>query len=125
MGAPPSAGEWEPYTRARLEAALGNGDPVFVDFTAAWCLTCKVNEMTALNVRDVKESFRRHRVVLLKADWTNPNADIEHALAASGRTGVPLYLLYAGGKGSVPRVLPQLLTPRMILSELDALPVRN
>ena len=125
MGTPDVGAGWQEYSRARLAQLLEKGQPVFVDFTAAWCLTCKVNEMGALGTGSVREAFLRHKVVLLKADWTNPNPDIETALAEFGRNGVPLYLLYPGGKGNPPRVLPQILTPQKILAELESLPKRD
>lgn len=112
---------WEHWTPARLERALATGKPVFVDFTAAWCLTCKVNEAVALGTTDVQEAFRKHGVVLLQADWTNPDREIEKALAAFGRDGVPLYILYPGGRSAAPIILPQLLTPRAVLNALDGL----
>ena len=112
-GAP---GVWSP---ARVSALQAQGRPVFVDFTAAWCVTCKVNEAGALASPKVVEAFRTSNTVYLKADWTNRNAEIANALKAQGRAGVPLYLVY-GRKGGAPVVLPQLLTERDLLQALDA-----
>jgi thiol:disulfide interchange protein DsbD len=117
----PSAGiptePWSPEKVATLRAA---GKPVFVDFTAAWCVTCQVNERTALATAEVADAFKKTGAVYLKADWTNRNADIAKALAAEGRSGVPLYLLYdAGGTGD-PKILPQLLTSGAVVEALNA-----
>jgi thiol:disulfide interchange protein DsbD len=108
---------WSPEKVATLRAA---GKPVFVDFTAAWCVTCQVNERTALATAEVADAFKKTGAVYLKADWTNRNADIAKALAAEGRSGVPLYLLYdAGGTGD-PKILPQLLTSGAVVEALNA-----
>lgn len=114
-------GDWERWSQARLDRALSAGKPVFVDFTAAWCLTCKVNEAVALNTADVRAAFKKRGVVLLKADWTNSDREIERALTEFGRNGVPLYVLYPGGRSAPPRLLPQILTPRAVLDELGKL----
>jgi thiol:disulfide interchange protein DsbD len=106
---------WSPDKVASLQAA---GKPVFVDFTAAWCVTCQVNERTALATADVANAFKRSGAVYLKADWTNRNPDIAKALAAEGRSGVPLYLLYSA-KGGAPTILPQLLTSGAVVEALD------
>jgi thiol:disulfide interchange protein DsbD len=119
------AGGWEPYSKARLEKALAGGNPVFVDFTAAWCLTCKANELAVLDTEGIRAAFRRHKVVLLRGDWTNPDPEIERALAEFGRNGVPLYLLYSGKPGAPPGVLPQILTPNAVIARLDGLPRRD
>jgi len=93
---------------------------VFVDFTAAWCVTCQVNERTALATQAVADAFKSTGAVYLKADWTNRNADIAKTLAAEGRSGVPLYLLYdARGTGD-PKILPQLLTSGAVVEALKA-----
>jgi thiol:disulfide interchange protein DsbD len=108
---------WSPDKVASLRAA---GKPVFVDFTAAWCVTCQVNERTALATKDVADAFQKTGAVYLKADWTNRNADIAKALQAEGRSGVPLYLLYdAKGTGD-PKILPQLLTSGAVVEALNA-----
>jgi thiol:disulfide interchange protein DsbD len=116
-----SLGEWDRWSPGALDKALASGKPVLVDFTAAWCLTCKVNEAVALGTDDVRKALRDQKVVLLKADWTNPDREIERALAGFGRNGVPLYVLYPGGRSAPPVILPQILTPRAILSELEKL----
>ncbi len=112
-----SAGLSEPYTAARLEALRAEGRPVFVNFTAAWCITCKVNEKIALSKTDVEEAFKRGNVAYLKGDWTNRNAEISAALEAVGRDGVPLYLYYAP-KATAPVILPQVLTPATVISTI-------
>jgi thiol:disulfide interchange protein DsbD len=107
----------EPWSPERVAALQVEGRPVFVDFTAAWCVTCQVNERTALATDSVKAAFARDRAVYLKADWTNRNPEIAKALAAQGRSGVPLYLVY--GKGAQPVVLPQLLSEGIVVEALD------
>jgi len=107
---------WSPQRVAELQA---KGQPVFVDFTAAWCVTCKVNEAGALSAPQVKDAFKRTGTVYLRADWTNRNAEIAHTLQAQGRAGVPLYLVY-DRKGGAPHVLPQLLQADAVVQALDA-----
>jgi thiol:disulfide interchange protein DsbD len=112
-------GEAGVYSRNALAIAQQKG-PVFVNFTAAWCITCKVNELNALDVDSVKLAFKDNAITYLKGDWTNEDPGITAALQEYGRTGVPLYLLYAKD-ASRATVLPQLLTPGIVLDALEAL----
>ncbi|MGE5500588.1 MAG: thioredoxin family protein, partial [Ignavibacteriales bacterium] len=107
---------WSPKRLAELRA---QGKPVFVNFTAAWCVTCQVNEQVALSTAEVADAFARTGTVYLKADWTNRDATIARELAAHGRAGVPLYLYYPPS-GAEPRVLPQLLTPGLVVEALES-----
>lgn len=109
-------GAWSPSRVAELQA---QGKPVFVNFTAAWCITCLANERVALSRQEVREAFARLGVVSLKADWTNRNAAIAAALAEHGRAGVPLYLFYPATKGAPAEVLPQLLTPETVVGAAE------
>ena len=108
----------EKWGEARVAAALQQGKPVFVYFTADWCLTCKVNEAAAIDRDEVGEAFKRANVDVLVADWTNGDPAITRFLEARGRAGVPLYLWYAPGKS--PEELPQVLTPSMLISRAQA-----
>ncbi|WP_390549052.1 protein-disulfide reductase DsbD family protein [Qipengyuania sp. MTN3-11] len=102
----------EPFSEARLAEARASGRPVFVWFTADWCLTCKVNERAAIERAEVREAFRRAGVVTLRGDWTRRDEAITGFLTRQGAAGVPLYLWYpAGGE---PRQLPQVLTPDLL-----------
>jgi thiol:disulfide interchange protein DsbD len=115
--------EWQPYDAARLVELSAAGRPVLVNFTAAWCLTCLVNERNAFADGAVQEVFRRKNVILMKGDWTNRDPAIARALAAFGRGGVPLYLIYNAKPGSKePVVLPQLLTANIVHDALSDLP---
>jgi len=111
-------GDWQPFTPERLQTELEQGRIVFVDFTAAWCLTCKFNEASVLEAQDVREAFQRHGIVKLKADWTNGDPVITKLLQQFGRPGVPLYVLYPA-KNEEPIVFPELLTKSMILDKLE------
>jgi thiol:disulfide interchange protein DsbD len=108
----------QPYSPATLASLRAAGKPVFVNFTAAWCVTCQVNERVALSGRAVAAAFRRDGVTYLVGDWTKPDADIAHALGEHGRAGVPLYLMYGAG-GREPEVLPQLLTEGIVVRAAD------
>ncbi|MFO1186045.1 MAG: thioredoxin family protein [Alphaproteobacteria bacterium] len=106
--------DWLPYSRARLNAALEAGKPVFVDLTAAWCLTCKVNEWGALAAPGVKRAFDEMQTVKLRGDWTNRDPEITALLGEYGRIGVPLYLYFPKGEAGA-MILPQILTEAEIL----------
>jgi thiol:disulfide interchange protein/DsbC/DsbD-like thiol-disulfide interchange protein len=106
----------------RLATELAQGHPVFVDFTAAWCITCKFNEKTVLDSADVREAFQRHGVTKLVADWTNGDPEITKLLQHFGRPGVPLYVLYPGRSGE-PIVFPELITKSMILEKIETITV--
>ena len=95
------------------------GKPVFIDFTAAWCLTCQVNERVALGRAEVVERFRSEGIVALRADWTRRDDHITEALAAYGRQGVPVYVLYGREPAGAPRLLPEVLTPGVVLAAID------
>jgi len=112
-------GDWQAFAPDRLQAELEQGHPVFVDFTAAWCLTCKFNEANVLESKEVREAFQRRGVVKLRADWTNGDPVITKLLQQFGRPGVPLYVLYPG-KSEEPIVFPELLTKSMVLEKLDS-----
>jgi thiol:disulfide interchange protein DsbD len=112
-------GDWQAFTPERLQAELEQGHTVFVDFTAAWCLTCKFNEANVLEAQDVKDAFQRHGIVKLKADWTNGDPAITKLLRQFGRPGVPLYVLYPA-KNEEPVVFPEVLTKGMVLEKLES-----
>jgi len=117
-------GDWQPFTPERLQSERDQGHAVFVDFTAAWCLTCKFNEKAVLENSEVREAFQRHGVVKLKADWTNGDPTITKLLQQFGRPGVPLYVLYPG-KSQEPVVFPELLTKNIILNKLETITVAS
>lgn len=111
-------GVWQPWSEQAVLDARKAGRPVLVDFSAAWCVTCLVNERVALNDEAVMARLRKENVLLLRGDWTNHNAAIASELARYGRSGVPLYLLYPRGKDASAILLPQILTPSLVLSAL-------
>jgi thiol:disulfide interchange protein DsbD len=110
---------WEPYSERRLAELRAAGTPVFVDFTADWCLTCQVNERVALQHPAVQERLERAGVAMMKADWTLRDERVTQALAGHGRQGVPLYVLYGKVQDAPPRLLPEVLTPGLVLRALD------
>jgi thiol:disulfide interchange protein DsbD len=117
--ASPTEAGYEPFTQAKLDTMLAGGRPVFVNMTAAWCITCLVNERTALSIDAVREALSGKNVAYLKGDWTNRNPEITRLLERFGRSGVPLYVLYQNGREPV--VLPQILTPSLVLDKLAQL----
>jgi thiol:disulfide interchange protein len=109
---------WSAETVARYQS---QGRPVFVDFTASWCLSCQVNERVALTTPEVRKAFADANVALLRADWTQHDEAIAQALAGLGRSGVPAYALYVPGEPQ-PRLLPEVLTPGIVTDALNKLP---
>ncbi len=112
---------WEPYSEERLAELRREGRPVFIDFTAAWCLTCQVNERIVLNSSKVVEAFRNANIAPLKADWTSQDEQITKALTQYGRNSIPLYVLYVREAGKPPVILPEILTPAIVLEAIQNL----
>jgi thiol:disulfide interchange protein len=111
-----AATDHEAYSDARFDALRAEGRTVFVDFTADWCLSCKVNERVALKSARVQQAFAEHEVAFLVGDWTRADPAITAVLERYGRSGVPLYLV--SRQGAEPVVLPQLLTPEIVISAI-------
>jgi thiol:disulfide interchange protein len=110
---------WTPYSQQALDQARAAGHPVFIDFTAAWCLSCQVNERLVLKSSDVQHQFSKNDVTLLRADWTQYDPEITKQLASVKRSGVPTYVIYPAAVNSSPDVLPELLTKDIVLTALD------
>ena len=119
IGNTASPAQWQSWSPEAVQDAQRDGKTVLVDFSAAWCVTCLVNERLALENPDVVAGYQKHGVVLLKADWTNRDSAISAELDRYGRSGVPLYLLYPAHRQGRATVLPQILTPAIVLSALD------
>jgi thiol:disulfide interchange protein len=113
---------WQPFTPEVVAQYQAQGRPVFVDFTADWCLSCQVNERVVLERPEVLNRLEDGKIALVRADWTRHDEDIERALATLGRSSVPTYALYPGTPGAPARVLPEVLTPNTVLDALKLLP---
>ena len=100
---------WEEYSAKEVTAALAKNEPVFIDFTAKWCLVCLLNDKSTLASKDFENLIKDHRIRLFKADWTNHSKDIANALKTYGRNSIPLYIYYPQGTNK-PTYLPQILT---------------
>lgn len=117
-----SAGEeWQTYTPERVAQLRAEGRPVFIDFTAKWCLICQANK-ALLHSSEISRLFKEKGVVTLTADWTRRDEVITHALSKLGRSGVPVYVFYPAGSGSEPILLPQTLTSAVVQSALSSVP---
>lgn len=114
---------WQPWSEAAVAQSLAQGRPVFVDFTAAWCVTCQINKKSTLSNSEVLADFAAHQVTLMRADWTRRDPTITAALTALGRSGVPVYVLHAPGKA--PLVLSELLSVSKIKEALATLPAAD
>lgn len=116
---------WEAFTRAKLDDYLKGDEPVFINMTAAWCITCKVNEKVALSIDSTRALFMEKNVRYLKGDWTNQNPEITNFLEEYGRSGVPIYVYYGprleGGTRPNAVVLPQILTPGIVENTINNL----
>lgn len=114
----PQTGAPETFSLARLEELREHGLGVFVDATADWCITCKVNERVALSSPDVREAFKRLHIVYMVADWTRGDSDITRYLGSFGRSGVPIYVYYPPMRRPA-RLLPQILTSSLVVRTLE------
>jgi thiol:disulfide interchange protein/DsbC/DsbD-like thiol-disulfide interchange protein len=111
--------QWEKFSAEAVSRHREAGRTVFIDFTAAWCLTCKVNERVALNVPEVVALVENLDIAMLKADWTTRDPAITRALSEFGRSGVPFYVVYSPDPLEAPRLLPEVLTPAIVIRALQ------
>ncbi len=109
---------WTAYSQSALDQARQSGHPVFIDFTAAWCLSCQVNQKLVLHATDVEKELADRHVTLLVADWTKYDPEITKELASIHRSGVPTYVIYPTDQKAAPDVLPELLTKDIVLSAI-------
>lgn len=110
--------EGEPWSPERVAQLQAEGRPIFIDFTARWCVTCQMNKRIAIHTARVQEAFERYDVAFLVADWTNRDSVIAEELARHGRAGVPLYLMYPAS-GGPPVELPQILSPGLLAKAVE------
>ncbi len=110
---------WQPFSAATVENYRAQGRPVFVDFTANWCLSCQVNERVVLDRSDIQQQLHDSGIVLVRADWTRHDDSIAQALSELGRNGIPTYVIYMPGAPA--RILPEVLTPGIVLDALNQL----
>jgi thiol:disulfide interchange protein/DsbC/DsbD-like thiol-disulfide interchange protein len=110
---------WQPYSQQALDAAHAAGHPVFIDFTAAWCLSCQYNERVVLKSADVESALLKGGVATMKADWTNSDPAITQKLASVGRAGVPTYVIYPAAASAAADVLPEFLTKDLVLKAIE------
>ncbi len=107
------------FNENRLNELTSGHTPVFLEFTADWCITCKTNEVTTLHTTEIQTAFKEAGVVYMVGDWTNEDPEITKFLNRHGRNGVPLYLFYSGKEGDTPHILPQLLTKGIVLESIS------
>jgi thiol:disulfide interchange protein DsbD len=113
--------DFEPFSAARVAELRGLGTPVLVNMTAAWCITCLANEQTTLSTTRVQEAMQEYGIAYMKGDWTNQDPEISRVLDEFNRPSVPLYILYPADPGAAPRILPQLLTPAIVIDAFASL----
>lgn len=107
--------EWHPWSEQRVQEELAAGRPVFVDFTADWCLTCKVNKRNAIDTRPTNQAIQKYNVATLRADWTHENEDIRLKLEEFNRAAIPFYLVYSPQRPDAPEMLAEVITPKMLV----------
>jgi thiol:disulfide interchange protein DsbD len=110
---------WQPFSLEAIEQAVQSGKTVFVDFTADWCFTCKITEKTVIETELVEKKIAELGIIPIKADWTNRNDDITQLLKKFGRSGVPLYVVFPAGRLHEPIVLPEVLTPELLIETFE------
>lgn len=124
VGSKRQLSDWEPYSPQRLQELQAQGIPVIVDFTAKWCLICQTNHLI-LSGKEVTQKLKERGVVKMLADWTKKDPMIAQELQKFGRSGVPLYLFYGPDAKGSPEVLPQVLTPDIVLQALEKIPKKT
>jgi thiol:disulfide interchange protein DsbD len=113
--------EFEPFSSSRVAELRSAGTPVLVNMTAAWCITCLANEQTTLSTTRVQEAIQEYGIAYMKGDWTNQDPEISRVLDEFNRPSVPLYILYPADPAAEPRILPQLLTPAIVIDAFASL----